>query len=865
MTTAAAVTGEFAGRARGPAGLGLAARLALRDLRGGIRGFGVFLACLAIGVGAVATVLSLSRALEEGVAAEGRVILGGDVALSRVHIRAAAGERGFMQARGRVSEAASLRAMARAGDEAPALVEIKAVDDLYPLYGEVTLEPAMPLGDALAGRGDLHGVAVAEELATRLGLGIGDRLEIGDGAYVLGAVIGSEPDRLGEGLAFGPRVMMSLDGLEASGLIRPGSLVRWTYRMALDGDGPDSARASSGESLDRFVSLAEERFEPEGWRLRTRESANPGIARFIDRLTLFMTLIGLTALVVGGVGVANATSAHLGAKARVIATLKCLGAPSALVFRVYFAEVMVLAACGVAIGLALGAGLPFVIEATLGEIIPVPLRVGVYPEPLGFAAACGLLTAITFSLWPLGRAQQIAPAALFRDIVAPARARPRGAVIFAIGLAAAGLAALVIMSADDRRFAAYYVAGAAASFAVLLALGRGLVWAMRRMPRPRRATLRLGLANIARPGAATPGVVLSLGLGLTLFVMVGLIDANLQRELASELPERAPSFFFLDVQRSEEAAFDRLLADTPGIESVTKVAMLRGHIVKVKGVPSSEVEPTADGWVLRGDRGMTFARAAPDGTRIVRGEWWPEDYRGEQLVSFAEEPARGLGLEIGDTITVSVLGRDLEARVASTRDVNWRSLNVNFVMVFSPGPIEAAPHALLVSVAMASEGEGDLVRRVAAELPTVTVIRVKDALEAVSELLESLMLAIRSAGVVAIVTGMLVLGGAIAAGRRTRIYDAVILKTFGATRASITAAYLAEFVVLGAITALFALIAGSIAAYFVVVEAMEFGFRMSPGVAASIIAAGVAATVIVGFIGTWTALGARAAPILRSP
>ena len=865
MTADAAASSAVPERVAASAAVGLAARIALRDLRGGIRGFGVFLACLAIGVGAIAAVLSLARALEEGVAAEGRIILGGDVALSQIHREAEPDTLAFMDAHGRVSLAGSLRAMARAGEETPALVEVKAVDGRYPLYGAVGLKPQAGLRSVLEIRDGVHGVAVAEELTTRLGLDVGDTLSIGGANYRVGAVITNEPDRLADNLAFGPRVMMSVEGLKASGLLRPGSLVRWTYRVAFESDRGGAGLTEPARTFEDFVALAEERLEPEGWRIRTRDRANPGVERFIDRMTLFMTLIGLTALVVGGVGVANATSAYLADKSRIIATLKCLGAPSALVFRVYFIEVMVLAAGGIAIGVVAGVALPFALEGVLGEIVPVPLRVGVYVGPVAFAVACGFLTAITFSLWPLGRAVRIAPVALFRDTVAPARAWPGARILIAMALTSVLLAVLVVFAAHDRVFAAFYVAGAAASFAVLLGLGRALMWAIRRLPRSRRATLRLGLANLARPGAETPGVVLSLGLGLTLLVMVGQIDANLQRELASELPEQAPSFFFLDIQRGDEAQFDRLVAESEGVSKVTKVPMLRGHIVALNGVPSSEIEPKSDGWVLRGDRGVTYSRALPQGTRIIDGEWWPEDYSGEQLVSFADEPAKGLGLEIGDTITVNVLGRDIEARIASTRDVNWRTLNVNFVMVFSPGPIEGAPHALLSSVAMEAEGEGDLIRRMASALPGVTTIRVKDALEAVAGMLENLMLAIRAAGAVAIATGALVLGGAIAAGRRARIYDAVVLKTFGATRPAILAVYFAEFAVLGLLTAVFAVAAGSIAAYFVVVEAMDADFTLFGDVALSIIALGVAATVVVGFLGTWTALGARAAPILRSP
>lgn len=858
MTAEVAQAGARVRSGGGGAGIRLAVALALRDLRGGVSGFRVFLACLGLGVAMVAAVLSVSRALEEGVAAEGRFILGGDATASVIHRQAADAERGFLDGLGRVAETATLRAMARGGKGLPALVELKAVDGRYPLYGTIATEPRVALGEALEHRDGLHGAVVAPELMARLKLRIGDRLSIGDASYAVRAALVSEPDRLSGGLAFGPRVLLSVAGLEASGLIQPGSLVRWTYKLALDRETSAAAREAGIERL-------RERLVPEGYEIRTSSRAAPGVDRFAERMTLFLSLIGLTALVVGGVGVANATAAHLDQKASVIATLKCLGAPGRLVFSVYLVEIMILAGIGIVLGLVVGGGLPLLLAGTLGEALPLPTRFALYPEPLIFAAASGALTALMFALWPLGRAQEIPPAALFRAIVAPPGIVPRRPVLIATAVAVIALAVLIVAGADDQRFAAIYVAGAAASFAALIGLGRGVMWAMRRAPRPRGAALRLGLANLARPGAATPGVILSLGLGLTLLVMVGLIDANLERQLSAELPAKAPSFFFLDIQKDRLEAFDSLLAETRGIESVNRVPMLRGRIVALGDVPADEVKPESDGWVLRGDRGITYSNGPPDGTRIVTGEWWPADYSGPQLVSFAHEPAVGLGLTVGDRITVNVLGRDVEATIASTRDVNWRSLGINFVMVFSPGPIEQAPHAYLATVTMDSEDEPRLVEAVAAAFPDITVLRVKDALEAVSELLEKVMTAIRAGGAVAILTGALVLGGAIAAGRRTRVYDAVVLKTFGVTRPRIMGAFLAEFAVLGLVTALFASLAGSLAAYFVLTEAMNVDFVIVPTVVAGIVVVAVATTLVVGFLGTWRALGAKAAPLLRSP
>ena len=838
--------------------LPLSVRLAWRDLRGGLAGFRVFLACLAIGVGAIAVVLSISRALEEGASAEGQSLLGGDLSFSVVQRQANQDELTYFQSLGQISVSATLRSMARGADGTPGLVEIKAADALYPLFGEVDLNPILKLADALGKKDGVFGAAVEATLLARLGVETGDRIAIGAGEFEIRSVIVREPDRISGGFSFGPRALVSLEGLAATELVQPGSLVRWHYKLSL----PDGTPAAAVADLKEAT---QERFPTAGWRTRTRDRATPGVSRFTDRVTLFLSLLGLTALLVGGVGVANATSAYLDSKSRIIATLKCLGATSATVFSIYLIEIGVLAILGIAIGVAAGAGLPILLGAFAADTLPIPARFAVYASPLIFAGGAGLLTAFAFSLWPLGIAQSIRPAALFRNAISPERQIPSWRIILAVVAAIAALAALVIFASADRKIAAMYVGGALVCFIVLAALGRGLMWVMARLPRSRRPEIRIGLANLYRPGASTPGIVLSLGLGLSMLVMVGEIDANLQRELAQELPEKAPSFFFVDVRKNQTDDFRSAIDETASAANLNLVPMLRARVAKVKGIEAAEFKARGERWVLRGDRGITYRAAPPDGATLTMGEWWPDDYAGPQLVSVTDEVAAAFDLKVGDTLTFNVLGRDLKATVANARAINWRSMSINFVFMFSPGLIEAAPHAYLATVEMDAADEGPSLKTIVGRFPNITAVSVKDAIEAVSELVSKLMIAIRAGGGVAVFTGALVLGGAIAAGRRARIYDAVVLKTFGATRRRLLVAYLVEFGVLGLVTGAFAALAGSAAAALVLTQAMEAEFVLMPGVIAQVLAIGLAATLLVGFLGTWRALGQKAARILRSP
>ncbi|MEX2033695.1 MAG: FtsX-like permease family protein, partial [Xanthobacteraceae bacterium] len=446
-------------------------RFALRELRGGLRGFYVFVGCIALGVMAIAGVGSFARSLTDGLAREGQVILGGDLAFSLIQREADAAERNFLTSRGALSVAATMRAMARTADGRRALVELKAVDAAYPLYGAVALHPDMALAGAIAPRDGAFGAAVDPTLLARLELAPGARFNIGAATIEVTAVINTEPDKLAGGLAFGPRVILSEAALRATGLLQPGSLVRWHYRLRLP--------AGDERAISAVVAAANAQLPDAGWQIRTRTSASPSLERNIERFTQFLTLVGLTALLVGGVGVANAVKSHIDRKRDTIATLKALGATGGRVFAIYLTQVLLLSAVGAALGLALGAGLPFVIAASFGAIIPLPIAPALHPDELALALGYGLLTALAFALWPLGRTHDVPVSALFRDAIAPERRWPRRRYAVATALVIAVLAVTAVAMTYDHRIAAIFVAAAAAVF-VTLQLVAMLLMAMAR-------------------------------------------------------------------------------------------------------------------------------------------------------------------------------------------------------------------------------------------------------------------------------------------------------------------------------------------------------------------------------------------------
>ncbi len=837
-------------------------RYALRELRSGLRGFYVFIACIALGVMAIAGVGSVAASLSDGLTREGRALLGGDAAFSLIQREASPEELNYLKSKGQVSVAASLRGMARTADDQYALVEMKAVDSTYPTLGKVSLVPDMPMQQLLAETDGVFGAAADATLLARLNLKVGDTVSVGSANFQIRSVVNAEPDKLSGGVGFAPRFLTSEASLRATQLLQPGSLVRWIYRVKL----PDNIASNQGAAT--LAEDARKALPQAGWEIRTRDNASPQLERSITRFTQFLTLVGLAALLVGGVGVANAVKSHIDRRRDVIASFKALGATGRDVFTIYLTQVVVLASVGSLIGLVLGAALPFAIVGLFGKILPLPVVPALHFGELALSLLYGLLTALAFGLWPLARVHDVPVAALFREAVSSEWHRPRAGYLALLAGVIVLLIAVVIGLAYDKRVAAAFVASSVVVFALLRGVAAGVMAIARRLPRPSITMLRLAIANIHRPGALTPSVVLSLGLGLAVLVTITQIDGNLRRQFMAALPDKAPAFYFIDIPSTEADRFQAFLKQQSPNSTVEDVPMLRGRIVAARGVKAEDLKPSSDTeWVLQSDRGLTYQNDIPKGSKVVEGEWWKPDYAGPPLVSFEKKLADGLGLKIGDDVIVNVLGRDITAKIANMRTLDWQSLGINFVLVFSPNAFKGAPHTHIATLTEARDNPADdaaIVKAVATAFPTITSVRVREALETVGTVVTNLVLAIRGASAVTLVSAILVLGGALAAGHRHRVYDAVILKTLGATRARLLGAYALEYLMIGFATALFGVIAGSVAAWLIVTRLMTLGFVWQAGSALAVVGAALVVTVGLGLAGTLLALNQKPATVLRN-
>ena len=823
--------------------------LAKRDLTGGFRGLRLLFVCLLLGVMTLATIGSLGAAFQSELSANGQAFLGGDLEVEISQREASRVEKAAIAREGRLSETIRTQAMARPAEDrgVGVLVELKAVDGAYPLYGTLKVSGAgLPLGpdDSFIG----------PALAERLSLKIGDRLRVGEAEFRVRGLIEDEPDRISEGFTLGPVALVSLEGLRRTALLAPGSLFQSKYRVRLP------PGADPGAVIERLRT----RFDSAGWEIQSRDSAAPGASRFFNRMGQFLSLIGLAALVIAGIGVGNGVRSYLTAKRNSTATLKILGASSRDVSRIYLLEIGLVAVTAVAIALVAGVILPMAAVGLAGDLIPLKPDFDIHPAPLLLSATYGLLIAFIFALPPLANARRESSAAQFRATVDRRRATDLKTGL-GVALAVAALIAIAVASADDAIFAGMFIGAIGAMLLILTAIGIAVRAIAKRLPRMRRPLLRMAVANLHRPGSQTTALVIALGLSLTLFVTIAAIQTSLRAEIEGSVPQRAPDRFVLDIPSAESGQFGRVVRANAPAAAVNLVPTLRGTIVAFGGTRVADLDQLPAGaWFLRGDRGVTYSADLPESSELVAGRWWPRDYSGPPLVSIDEEAATIMGVGVGDTMVVSVLGREIEARISSLRKVNWRSLGFNYILVFSPNSLSAAPHTLAGTISLSGATPASLDRAILTAFPSVSLINVSELIDRVQTTLEQMAAAILIAASVTVFAGIAVLIGAIAASRDERRYDSIIIKVLGGTRGQILGAQALEYALIAFVLATLALVVGLAAAYYVVVGIFEFTWAPHWPTIVLTLGGGCLLTLAIGLVGSLPVMAVRPATALRA-
>ena len=832
-------------------------KLAFRDLRGGISSFRIFITCLILGVAAISGVGSISKAMNAGITKDSQRLLGGDFSIQLTHRPISPDANEYIKKIGPVSAIHNMRAMAKTDkSDRRTLIELKAIDNAYPLYGEIKLSPDISLQQALSIKDGQMGTAIDPTLRQRLNLSLGDTIKIGNNSFTIRAEIIDEPDRVVRFTSFGPRVMIHSSTLEKTGLLVKGSLAKFNYRVKLGKD----------EELNEVINGLNRSFPSAGWRIRTGKNAVPGFDRFNKQVTQFLTLIGLTALLVGGLGISNAVRNFLEKRTATIAILKSLGASSHLIFQVYLIQAMLLASIGIILGITLGASTPFWASKLISNFIPIDLPKQLYWQPILTSILFGYLMTLLFSIGPLRQATAITPAQLFRAIVSIPQRRPNFMFYISVCSLIVLLASLAVLTTEDRRLAISFVGGATFIFIIFNFFSKGLIGFLKKRVSIKHLSARLAVANIHRPGSPASDIILSLGLGLTLLLTIVLVENNMRRQLEEQIPKIAPSYFFIDIQPHQELEFTTVVKNILGVIKMDKTPMVRGRVVRINDTSVEQIKPDPDiAWAINGDRGLTYMKQKPPKTKLTDGIWWPTDYTGPPLISLDANVARGIRVGVGDTITLNILGKEITATIASLRYIDWTNLEMNFVFIFSPGTLESAPHSIISAVYASNlEAEEDLQKTVTDLFPNVSAISVKHALENANKILTAISIAIKLTASVTLLAGILVLIGAFSSQQQKRIHDATIYKVLGGTRKRILLTYVMEYSILGLLSAVVSIILASSVSWVIVSKIMKTDFSLSLTAIFFTTTISLVLTISLGLFRTWRSLGMKASSVLRS-
>ncbi len=828
---------------------------AFRESRSALKNFKIFIASLFLGTAIIAGVGSVTANISDTISQDGRIFLGGDVEIGQIQKRLTEEERNYFAEQGTISEVATLRSMAYVEDDS-SLVDLKAVDAAYPLYGKFSLRVGDYTSDILSKNNGYWGIVLSDALAARLKLVVGGILTLGTEDYQVRGIIKKEPDANNQGFQLAPGATIAMDSLLENTLIKPGSLVRYYNRIKLNQD----------ITADNFRDNIKKKFPDQGWRVRDSSSGGSGLRRFVGRMGQFMVLVGLTALLVGGVGVSNAVRSYLDGKRDTIATYKILGGTGRTILLTYLGQILLIASGAILLGLITGAILPMIVGEFMQESIPVDLNMTIYAKPLILAAFYSYLVAMIFTLWPLGKAVKVPAARLFRQTISSRRSVKQSLpYVLAISILIILLISAVLYVSEYRQLTAVTLAAAFIAYLILSGASALVKKIAKTMPRPKNPIFRIALSNIYRPGNSTTSIVMSLGLGLILFTSIALIENNLLREIETRVNGEAPSFFFIDIQKNQHKAFTNYLGAREGVVSYRTVPNLRGRVTHIKSVESSKAEVKPDGkWILRGDKGITFSHILPADNILTAGEWWPEDYAGPTQVSISKNMADSMELGIGDEISVNILGRDFTMPVASVRSFNWENFGINYVMMFDPNTLKSAPFTYVATAKTLPDDEAIVYQELYQKFPGVSIVRMKEVLDNALILLGKISGAIDVMAAITIISGILVLAGAIAAGHRARIYDAAVLKVVGATRKDILKAYIIEFALLGSLTGGIAIILGSLGAYAVIEFVMEMSWQLPFAIPVSTVSGSILVTLLFGMISIWLAMSARPSQVLRN-
>ena len=840
--------------------------------------------------------------VEQTILGDARGLLGGDIELSWRRTMSQNGQdvlNSLSERKITVSHITEFAAMAavesnQAQDHgtntASQLVELKALDSWYPLYGNLLVEPAQSIEQLLAPvqrdcqRTPCFGAIAQESLLIRLNVSLGSELRIGQTNFIIKGILRKEPDKIATAFSLGPRIMISREALEATDLVKTGSRIHERYRL----------RLVASANLERWLGELRGRLSKEGVQVNSYRDAQPRLRRFLDQLTLYLGLIGMTILWVGGIGVACTVQGFITQKTPIIATLKTLGADSSQVISIYLTQSLLLGCIGSLAGGILGTGLHQGLPLLLQGIIPDTFSVDPTLTPILRGIAVGTLATLAFSLWPLLAIRSVSPSLIFRQDIdrAMTHTKPLSWTVTLITvlknwwkdrvqrmtslLIGGCLLGLAIWQAHSLSLGLFFAGAFIVGILALLGGSSVLFWVLRRIHFPQQWLLRHSTHNLQRPGNFTKAMTLAIGIGIMLMTTLVTVQQTLLHLIEDQIPTSAPSFFFIDIQPDQEAPFKQIVEQHIPESDYDLVPVVRSRLTAIdeQSINPEDHKGKRNGWYFTREYVVTTFQTLPKDNLLTQGQWWDnsslQDSSGSAqtlnhvpLVSVEEEAAKHLGLSLGSTLTLNIQGVPFVAKVSSLRKVDWGSFSMNFFMIVEPGALDGAPITYIATARVPQTVEITLQQAIVATMPNITAIHVGDVLNNIAKIFRQLAMGIQALAILCLITGAVVMIAAISINRYRRVHELAILKALGGSRGLLLFSLGTEFGLIGGFAGVIGLGLGCLLSWSI----LYFFFDLSWVINMSVLLTGLLMTIVLtlftGFLGTYRLLGFPPLSVLR--
>ena len=791
-------------------------KLSLRELKGSFNEFKIVMISIFLGVFIITAVGSLSKNLKHEINNKSSELLGGDFELSTTYQEFPIKIKEWLEKNGKTSLIIELRTMLTSNQSVGLkrrIVELKAVDQNWPLKGVPIIVPNKSINKSLKMNDNNNGALIDASLQKQLEIKVGDVLQLGKTKIQINGIIKKEPDRMFSFATFGSRLLISNATLKASGLVIPGSLVKYKIKFIPNNKNIDLS------FLNKFV-------QGTNISIKNIKNSTNNFNSFIDKTSLFISLVGLITLLISGVGISNGVKGYLIKKIKNIAIFKALGAQNSIVFKIYFFQIIFIFLISIIPALIAGISIPFLLKTLISDSFLSTFEPFIFWEPIIISFLFGLIVCILFTIIPISKTYEIKPIQLLRLSAHHSLNNYSKKISALLLILIFALCFLIFKLTNDLKLSVYIFGVVLISFLILKGMTNLFFLSFRKLKFKIGSLLEIARKSLIRPDTFAKSIVISFSIGLALLITLNIIEESLENKIANTINKQAPNYFLIDIQPNQINQVKALTAEFIGKDSLNAQPMLRGRVTAINNLKVENLKINKDvNWVLKRDRAFSWSNKIPKNVKIISGEWWPNDYTGPLLLSIGDKVAKGLNVKIGDKIQFNILGRNFEAEIFNTREIIWQNMDINFIFILSKNKIQNAPHSWIATTTNTNkEMNNALIEKIVSNFSNISAVSVEETYVAIKSILNLLITIVNSIAFITLLSGVIVLAGILNVSKKDKLYEVAIFKILGARPKKIIFLWLQEFLIIGLMASLISILIGMSVSFILVTYIFQIDY-----------------------------------------